>query len=259
MYARLAPWSELLAQWGQRSREMGTRDYQARIAGLLYLFMSVTSTIALSRIPSWSTSGEGLHGIAGKIAAAPFQYRFGIVCDLAAQALFVVLVIALFELFKGVNRRLALLMVALVLVQVPMAFANLLLAAAPLALQSGADYLSAFSKDQLDALTAAALHVRGYGIKSIMVFWGLWLLPFGLLAFRSGFIPRLLGMLLVIGCFGHVAVGLTSLLLPNYERAVAPLTALAFGEILIALWLLLKGAPLAPQDSQTSQQDRASH
>lgn len=235
---------------------MSTRDYQARIAGLLYVAMAVTSTIALSIIPSWSTGGGGLQGIAEKIAAAPFQYRLGIVCDLASQVFFVALVLALYELLKGVNRRLALLMVALVLVQVPMAFANLLLGAAPLALQSGADYLSAFSKNELDAFTAAVLHVRGYGIKLIMVFWGLWLLPLGLLIFRSAFIPRILGVLLVIGCFGHLAVGLTSLLFPNYELAIAPLTALAFGEILIALWLLLKGAPLAPQEQQSSQQDR---
>jgi len=228
---------------------MSTRDYQARVAGLLYVAVSVTSTIALSIVPSWSTGGEGLQGMAEKIAAVPFQYRLGIVCDLASQVFFVALVLALYELLKGVNSRLALLMVALVLVQVPMSFANLLLGAAPLVLQSGADYLSVFSKDQLAAFTATVLQVRGYGIKLVMVFWGLWLLPFGLLIFRSGFIPRIFGVLLVIGCFGHITVGLTSLLLPNFERAITPLTALALGEILIALWLLLKGATLAPQNS----------
>ena len=227
---------------------MNTRNYQARVAGFLYLVMSVTSTFAFSTIPSWSTDGGGLQGTAEKIAAAPFHYRMGVICDLASQVFFVALVLALYELLKGINRRLALLMVALVLVQVPMAFANLLLGAAPLALQSGADYLSAFSKDQLAAFSAAVLQVRAYGIKLIMVYWGLWLLPFGLLIFRSGFIPRIFGVLLVIGCFGHIAVGLTSLLFPNYERAITPLTALALGEILIALWLLLRGAPHAPRE-----------
>jgi uncharacterized protein DUF4386 len=231
---------------------MNTRDYQARVAGFLYLVMSVTSTFALSTVPSWSTDGRGLQGTAEKIAAAPFHYRIGVVCDLASQVFFVALVLALYELLKGVNRRLAFLMVALVLVQVPMAFANLLLGAAPLALQSGADYLSAFSKDQLDAVSAAVLQVRGYGIKLIMVYWGLWLLPFGLLIFRSGFIPRIFGMLLVIGCLGHIAVGLTSLLFPNYERPISQLTALALGEIFIALWLLVRGAPLAPQEQRAA-------
>ena len=229
---------------------MNTRNYQARVAGFLYLLMSATSTFAFSTVPSWSTNGRGLQQVAERIAAAPFHYRIGVVCDLASQVFFVALVVVLYELFNGVNKRLALLMVALVLAQVPMAFANLLLGAAPLALQSGADYLSAFSKDQLDAFTAVVLQVRGYGIKLIMVYWGLWLLPFGLLILRSGFIPRIFGVLLVIGCFGHITVGLTSLLFPNYERAITPLTTLALGEVFIALWLLLKGAPLAPQEQR---------
>ena len=82
---------------------MSTRDYQARVAGFLYLAMSVTSTFALSTVPSWSTGGGGLQGMAEKIAAAPFQYRLGIVCDLASQVVFVALVLALYELLKGIN------------------------------------------------------------------------------------------------------------------------------------------------------------
>src|SRR4029077_8914729 len=114
---------------------MTTRNYQARVAGFLYLLMSATSTFAFSTVPSWSTNGRGLQHAAEGIAAAPFHYRIGVVCDLASQVFFIALVLVLYELFKGVNRRLALLMVALVLAQVPMAFANLLLGAAPLALQ----------------------------------------------------------------------------------------------------------------------------
>lgn len=72
----------------------------------------------------------------------------------------------------------------------------------------------------------ASLNMRGYGIKAIMTFWGLWLLPFGFLVFRSGFIPRILGLLLMVGCFAHLSVSVTSLLFPAYERVVAPLTVL---------------------------------
>jgi hypothetical protein len=82
-----------------------------------------------------------------------------------------------------------------------------------------------------------------------MVFWGLGLLPFGVLVFRSGFVPRFLGVLLVLGCIGYLAVSLTSLLFPAYEQRILPLTGLAVGEILVTLWLVVKGArtePLAP-------------
>lgn len=233
---------------------MAARDAQARAAGFLYLTMSVASTIGLSIIPSWSTSGRALQGALAKIAASPFQYRVGILSEHASQILFVALVLALYDLLEGVDRRLARLMVALVLVQVPMSFANLLLGVAPLALQSGADYLAAFSREKLDLLSAAALQVRGYGVKLIMVLWGLWLLPLGLLVYRCGFIPRLFGVLLVLGCVGHNAVGVTALLFPEREPAVARLTLLALGEVLIALWLLLKGAPLTAQERRAAQE-----
>ena len=221
---------------------MRERQRIARVAGALYLLMSVTSTISLGSIPSWSVGATDASAVVRKIMAAPLRYRLGAVSELASQVFFVVLVLALFTLLEEVHRARALAMVALVLVQVPMGFANLLLGLVPLVLQSGASYLSAFSKEQLDALSLVALNARGYGVKSVMIFWGLWLLPFGLLVYRSGFLPRALGVLLVVGCFGHVVVGVTSLLMPSLERAVAPLTALALGEILIALWLLIKGA-----------------
>jgi hypothetical protein len=97
------------------------------------------------------------------------------------------------------------------------------------------------------------LNLRGYGIKAVMALWGLWLLPFGLLVFRSGFIPSLLGVLLMVGCFAYLVVSLTSLLFPAYERIVAPLTVLAVGEILITLWLLIKGVRTEPFQYQPSK------
>jgi Domain of unknown function (DUF4386) len=221
---------------------MSTFKRQARVAGVLYLLMSVTSAFSLATLPSWSLSARDPSTIIEKLTSGSLQYRMGVVSDLAAQVLFVFLVLALFELLKTIHRRRALLMVALVLVQVPMGFANLLLGIIPLVLQSGAAYLSVFDQAQLDALTMVAVSLRGHGVKAVMVYWGLWLLPFGLLVFRSGFIPRVFGVLLIVGCFGHLAVGVTSLLFPAYERTISPLTALALGEILICLWLVIKGA-----------------
>jgi hypothetical protein len=209
---------------------------------VLYLLMSATSAFSLAAIPSWSVGATDASAAVRRILDAPLKYRLGAASDLAAQVFFIYLVLTLFTLLKEVHRTRALAMVALVLVQVPMGFTNLLLGLVPLVLQSGASYLSAFSKEQLDALSLVALNARGYGVKAVMVFWGLWLLPFGLLVYRSGFLPRALGVLLLAGCFGHVVVGVTSLLMPSLERAVAPLTVLAVGEILICLWLLIKGA-----------------
>jgi hypothetical protein len=212
---------------------------------VLYLLCGITSAIEMS-IPSvFIVNGDAAATVA-KIASSQLLYRFHMVSGLASQVLFVVLVLALYQLLKGVNARHASLMVALVLVQVPMAFANMLFASAPLVLSDGATYWSAFDKDQLDAMAMGFLSVKSYGTSAIMALWGLWLLPFGLLVFRSGFIPRVLGVFLIIGCFGWLGISVTSLLFPAYARIADRFTVLAVGEILIILWLVIRGAPATP-------------
>lgn len=110
-------------------------------------------------------------------------YRIGIVSDLLTQIFFVFLVLALYQLLKDIDKRNAALMVALVLVSVPLSFANTLNLGAPLILLSGADFLSAFDKHQLGALAMGFLRLRTFGINAVTALWGLWLLPFGLLVY----------------------------------------------------------------------------
>ncbi len=85
------------------------------------------------------------------------------------------------------------------------------------------------------------LHTQGIFIDEM--FWGLWLFPFGLLVFRSGFLPRFIGVWLMINCFGYVALSVTSLFFPAYyEAAFRWAHPVLFGELVIMLWLLIKGA-----------------
>jgi hypothetical protein len=220
---------------------MNSRKREARIAGVLYLLLGVASAFSLSFPSAFIVRGDAA-ATADKIASSQLLYRLYLFSDLASQILFVFLVLALYQLLKGVNKRQALLMVALVLVQVPMSFAIMLWGIAPLILSNGADYWSAFDKHQLDALTMGFLSLRIYGINAVMALWGLWLLPFGVLVFQSGFIPRILGVLLIIGCFAWMAISVTSLLFPAYGRIANQFTMLAVGEILIILWLVIIGA-----------------
>lgn len=224
---------------------MNTTKKTARIAGLLYLLMGVAAIFGLNIPAGFIVRGDAA-ATANKIASSQLFYRFCVVSDLASQILFVFLVLTLYQLLKGVNQRQAALMVSLVLVQVPMAFANMLLGMVPLVLLNGADYWSAFDKHQLDALTMGSLNLRSYGVDAVTALWGLWLLPFGVLIFRSGFIPRILGVILIVGCFADLAVSVTSLLFPAYEHTVNKLLVLGVGEILIILWLLIKGAKVQP-------------
>jgi Domain of unknown function (DUF4386) len=230
---------------------MNSRKHEARVAGVLYLLMGVTAAFGLNIPGAFIVRGDAA-ATAAKIASSQLLYRFCVVCDLASQVLFVFLALALYQLLKEVNLRLAALMVALVLVQVPMGFASMLCGIAPLVLANGADYWSAFDQHQLDALTMGFLRLRGYGTDAVTALWGLWLLPFGLLVFRSGFMPRILGVFLIIGCFADLTVSATSLLFPAYGSLVHKLLALGVGEVLIILWLLIKGARTEPLEGQPS-------
>jgi Domain of unknown function (DUF4386) len=226
-----------------------TRKRQGRVAGLLYLALAVTSTVGLSIPGSFMVRGDAA-ATAAKLALHEMFYRLCIVSDVASQVIFVFLVLAFFRLLRGVNERLAVLMVALVLVQVPMVFATTLVAMAPLAVLHGPAYWSSFDQHQLDAATMGFLRLREIGISAVTALWGLWLLPLGLLVFRSAFIPRFLGVMLIVACFADLAVSVVSLLLPAYEHTIQPLRALGVGEILLILWLLIKGARTESADDR---------
>ena len=229
---------------------MNSTKKTARIAGSLYLLLGVTSTFGLT-ISSFIVQGDAAATV-NKIGSHQMFYRVCIVSDLTSQIIFVFLVLTLYQLLKGVNKKLADLMVALVLVQVPMTFATMLCGIAPLVLLNGADYWSVFDKRQLEALTMGVLSLRTYGIDAVTALWGLWLLPLGLLIFRSGFIPRILGAILMVACFADLTVSVTSLLFPAYEHAISKLLILGVGEILIILWLLIWGAKVQPLNDQAA-------
>ena len=122
---------------------------------------------------------------------------------------------------------------------------------AALILVSGADFLSAFEKGQLDALAYLFLRLHGQGFVVAEIFWGLWLFPFGVLVIRSGFIPRFLGVLLFIAGSGYLASSFASLLLPSYRHLVDQFAmVLTAGELPIIFWLLIWGAKDQPLDEQ---------
>ena len=124
---------------------------------------------------------------------------------------------------------------------------NELNSVAALILVRGTDFLSIVDKPQRDALAMLFLNLHGRGFGIAEIFWGLWLLPLGLLVYRSGFIPRILGVLLMVNCFSYVVTSFTSFVLPQYESIVARwMMPLQFGELLFMLWLLIMGAKPKP-------------
>ena len=111
----------------------------------------------------------------------------------------------------------------------------------------GADFLSVFDKPQRDALAMLFINLHGRGFDIAALYWGLWLFPLGLLVFRSGFIPRILGIALIANGFTYVINTMTSIVLPQYQDMVSRwLLPFQFGELLFMFWLLVMGAAPKP-------------
>src|SRR5437588_12640926 len=191
----------------------------ARIAGFIYLSMIFTAPFSLIYVPSKLIVRGNAAATADNILAHETMFRLSIFGDLVGQVIFICLGIALYRLLSNVNKTWAALMVAFVLVSAAVGFLNTLNNVAALTLFRGADFLAVFDKPQRDALAYLFVRLHSQGILINEIFWGLWLFPFGLLIFRSGFLPRFIGVWLMINCFGYVALSVTALFLPDYYEA----------------------------------------
>ncbi len=223
---------------------METADKNARIAGFLYLLLAITGPVRLMYIPGALFVRNDATATAANIAAHASLFRFGIITDLLASVLALLVTLALYRLLGGVNRAHAMLMVILGgLMVTPIAFANALNDAAALIVAGGADFLSAFDKPQRDALAMLFLRLQHQGVVANEIFWGSWLFPLGLLVFRSKFLPRLLGVWLIANGLAYLVVSFTGLALPQYEDTVGLIVFPALtGEAAFVLWLLIRGA-----------------
>jgi len=226
---------------------MNSTKKTARIAGLLYLVNGITGFFGIVYVPSrLIVSGDAV-ATANNILASEGLFRLGIVSELICAAEYVFLLWALYRLLSGVNKTHASLMVILGLVFIPIMCLNLLNEIAALTLVRGPGFLSVFDQHQLQAIAILFLDLHRYGYFIGYIF-GLWLFPFGLLVFRSGFIPRFLGVLLIAAGFGYLADCLTPLLVPSYANTVGRIASipLTLGEPATILWLLIWGAKDQP-------------
>lgn len=216
----------------------------ARTAGLLYLIVVLAGIFSIAYVPSRLIVPGDAAATVHQIKAAEPLFRLGIAAGVVCYTAFLLLPLALYRLLSPVSKGMALVMVALAVASVPISMVNLLHKLDVLSLLSGADHLRALPMDQLQARVMLSLDAYGNGMLVSQVFWGLWLLPFGLLVFRSGFLPRVFGVLLVLGCLGYLTSFFGGLLAPEYPGSTlarfARLPA-AFGEIGICLWLLIMG------------------
>jgi len=211
----------------------------ARTAGLLYLILAVCGGFAEFFVrQSLIVRGDATATVANILGAQPL-FRLGIVAELVGQVAFVLLVLALYRVLRPVNRNHATVMVAFVLVAVTIVSLNMLNQFAALHVLDGAPYLAAFDAAQQRALAMTFLDLHHAGYVIAQVFFGLWLLPLGYLIYRSGFIPKIIGVLLVIACAGYLADVATYFLAPDFSVVLSVFTFI--GEVALMLWLLVMG------------------
>lgn len=221
----------------------------ARLAGLLYLIWVLTGMYGLVYVSSKTIVPGDANATADKILANEFIFRTGIINDIISNTLWILIALTLYRLLRQVNERHAKLLVSLVLVQVPVMFFMEALSLTSLMAFRG-EIFKEFSIAQRQDLAMTLLKINNYGTTMLETFWGLWLFPFGQLVYKSGFIPRILGIFLVLNGVAYVVHSFIHILLPQYQSLVYKLSVplWTLGEISITLWLLLKGVkgPVAP-------------
>lgn len=210
----------------------------ARIAGFLFLLLVPLGFFGGMYIPSITVPGNAVTTV-NNIMANESLFRLSILCALATPIVNMLVALFLYKLLKPVNKNHAVLMVIFTLAAAPIAMLNELNHFAVLQLLNGAGYLKVFSVEQLHSLVMFFLDLNNYGFFITAIFWGLWLFPLGYLVFKSGFLPRMLGVLLIIAGFGYVIDSIALFLLPDLNIDFTQFTFI--GELLFLLWLLFKG------------------
>jgi hypothetical protein len=219
----------------------------ARIAGAIYLTMGFVAPFSMLYVPGKLIVRGNAAATADNILAHETMFRLSIFGDLIGQVIFICLGIALYRLLSHVNKTWAALMVAFVLVSAAVGFLNALNNIAALILFRGGEFLTVFDKPQRDALAMFFLRLHNQGQFISEIFWGVWLFPFGLLVFRSGFLPRFLGVWLIVACFAWIALSITALFFPDYYEAAFKWLQPAFlAELAIMLYFLIRGANVKP-------------
>ena len=230
---------------------MNSTKRTARIAGVLYVLLALTGVFSLIYVPTTLVVFGDATATAENIRSSELLFRSGILSGLVSNVIFVFLVLALYRLLKEISRKQAMLMVTLVVISVATGFANTINQLGALITLSGADFLSVFEKPELDAIAYLFIRLNSWGIQIIQIFWGLWLFPFGLLVYRSGFIPKILGVLLMIAGFGYLLGSFMFQILPQYNDALSTfITVLEMGELPIIFWLLIVGAKAQSEERQ---------
>jgi hypothetical protein len=226
----------------------------ARIAGGLYLINIVGGAFAIGYVAAALVVAGDAAATAHNIQANELLYRLGLVAHMIVTVTNIPLAVIFYDLFKVVNRRLALLVVFFTLVGTAVESANLLNQFAPLILLDGGHYSSALTAQQVQALAYMPIDLQTISYNINNMFFGFYGLTIGYLVFRSTFLPRVIGALLAIGALSYLTYSFASFLAPGFAAHLVPYIQLPslVGEGSFCLWLLIVGLNVQRWNEQAS-------
>lgn len=227
---------------------MTGRSGLTRLAGFLYLLLAVSGGWAELAVRSGiRVSGDPAATTANVVEQASMM-RLAFAADLVNITSFLLLALVMYAILKSVDVRIALAMVVFNAVAVAILGVNLLNHLGALLIATDPAYTVGSSSERSAALVMLPLDMHRHGYHIAQVFFALWLLPLGYLVYRSGYFPRALGVLLMIGCGGYLAGLVVTYLSPGFESNLAPFFALPAGlaEVLFLLWMLVMGTRSEP-------------
>jgi Domain of unknown function (DUF4386) len=210
----------------------------ARVTGILYFLVVLAGILSEIIVGNFIIVPGDITATVNHITTYESIFRLSFIISMTRFAVFILLVLALYKLFRPVNKDLSLIMAVFALVSISIGMVSLLFQyAAPLLLINNG-YSSLFTTDQWHAQVLFFFNMQMLGDKASQIL-AIWLLPLGYLIYKSGFFPKILGVLMVIAGLGYVTDFLIFFLLPNLDWQVAGFAFL--GELPFPLWLLIKG------------------
>jgi hypothetical protein len=221
---------------------MNSQKHQARVAGLLYFVYFILFFLADNGVHFTAVGSESFALVAEQIASSEKLFRIGFMSFLLAAVFFLLSAWALYGLLKPVNPDLALLFFALNLSGIAIKCVSLICEFAAMLILSHGNFLSGFNPDQLQALAILFLELYKNGFMIANIFFGLWLLPLGYLVYQSGFLPKILGGLLILDCIAILIWVFQFFFFPGFEMiSYLCLTVSLIAEASLCLWLAIKG------------------
>ena len=226
-----------------------------RLAGVLFLLTAITGGWGYSYLRTTVMVPGDATATVANIMASEFLFRLAIVATLLSQVFLVFFGLTLFQLFKEIHRILATVLFVSILMTAGIAIVNQLNNFGALLVLSGADYLKAFTAEQLKAMAFLFMRLAGAGQGLLEIFWTPYFFAFGLLAIKSKYLPKVLGILLIIMSITYGLNIYTKFLIPAFHPLMFTRMAIGFGALgglPMMLWLLIMGARVEPSDQRAA-------